>query len=308
MVRPADLRSERELAAEGRDSLREAPTADQPLSSTESGRHRAAFDSERSVPIPKQVALSADELAELELTDVPAAVVEIHPADDYTHSSGVVVIVPWERPLSSFWARLWSTAKLSTQHGQTFFARFPDGDLSSAVRFALAAEVIAISGLCLIAGPVAWLVVPGLSDLAATDPMLRSTLLRTVVAGVPTLAIAMAGLHAIYGVGLDLAARRQGARGRLGHAVRFGLYTAGWDLVTMPLGLIALALSDGVGSAGAVARSTWSLPRDCSQAFLCGIYGLSREAAARAYRAAMLSTFAGLALGICVCVALVALL
>lgn len=307
MVRPADLRARRALAAESREPLRDASSAEQPLSSTESGRHRAAFDSERSVPIAKQTPLSADELAELELTDVPAAVVEIHTAEDYTHGSGVVVIVPWERPLSSFWARLWSTAKLSTQQGQTFFARFPDGDLSAAVRFALAAEAIAVSGLCVVAGPVAWLLVPGLSEVAATDPVLGGTLLRTIVAGVPTLAVAMAGLHAIYGMGLDLAARREGARGRLGHALRFGLYSAGWDLVTMPLGLVALALTEGIKSAGAVARSTWSLPRDCSQAFLCGVYGLSREAADRAHRAAMLSTIGGLALGLCAFVALAAL-
>ncbi|MEZ4229712.1 MAG: hypothetical protein R3B89_11120 [Polyangiaceae bacterium] len=294
MVPRADVRSDPELAEASAEELRDdvAP----PL--------RAAFDSEPAFPAARLVGEEPLEAEEIELTDVPAAVVEIPQLDDFDHGSGVVVIVPWERPLQSFWQRLWNTSKLTTQHGQTFFARFPDGDLVSAARFALTAEAIAVSGLCLVVGPVLWFAVPGLSQVAEQDPVLGGLLLRTIVAGVPTLAIAMAVLHGLYGLGLDLAARREGARGRLGHALRFGLYSAGWDLVTMPLGLIALALSDGVKSAGAVARNTWLLPRTCSQAFLCGIYGLSKECAQRAHRAAMLSTVAGLALGLVACIGL----
>ncbi|MEZ4372811.1 MAG: hypothetical protein R3B07_18445 [Polyangiaceae bacterium] len=294
MVPRADVRSDPELAEASEGELR---PEDEP-------RLRAAFDSEPSFPAARLVSDPELTPEEVELTDVPAAVVEIPQLDDFDHGSGVVVIVPWERPMHSFWQRLWNTAKLTTQHGQTFFARFPDGDLVSAARFALTAEAIAVSGLCLIVGPVLWLLVPGLSDVAAEDPVLGSLLLRTIVAGVPTLAIAMALLHGLYGLGLDLAARREGGRGRLGHALRFGLYSAGWDLVTMPLGLIALALSEGVKNAGQVARNTWSLPRTCSQAFLCGIYGLSKESAQRAHRAAMLSTIVGLALGLVACIAL----
>lgn len=294
MVPRADVRSDPELAEASAEELRpdDAP------------RLRAAFDSEPSFPAARLVADAELAPEEIELTDVPAAVVEIPQLDDFDHGSGVVVIVPWERPLQSFWQRLWNTAKLTTQHGQTFFARFPDGDLVSAARFALTAEAIAVSGLCLLVGPILWLLVPGLSRVAAEDPVLGGLLLRSIVAGVPTLAIAMAVLHGLYGLGLDLAARREGARGRLGHALRFGLYSAGWDLVTMPLGLIALALSEGVKSAGTVARNTWRMPRTCSQAFLCGIYGLSKDAAQRAHRAAMLSTIAGLALGLVACVSL----
>ncbi len=295
MVPKADVRSDPELADASTEELRHDAEP----------RLRAAFDSEPSFPSARLVSDDpALEPEEIELTDVPAAVVEIPQLDDFDYGSGVVVIVPWERPMQGFWQRLWNTSKLTTQHGQTFFARFPDGDLASAARFALTAEVIAVSGLCLIVGPILWLMVPGLPEAAAQDPAQGGILLRGIVAGVPMLAVAMALLHTLYGLGLDLAARREGARGRLGHALRFGLYSTGWDLVTMPLGLIALALSEGVKNAGGVARGTWSLPRTCSQAFLCGIYGLSKEAAQRAHRAAMLSTIVGLALGLVVCVGL----
>ncbi|MBX3183727.1 MAG: hypothetical protein KIT72_06355 [Polyangiaceae bacterium] len=249
-------------------------------------RLRAAFDSEPRISTrPVEAARRAPHAVEPEsdeLTDVPAAVTEIPGPDDYTLGSGVVVIVPWERPFPSnarhgFWGRLWATSRLATESGRTFFARFPDGDVSAAVRFSIAAELVAVSGTLLVLSPLAWLL-RGAWDL--------STLPRVIAAAVPMLAVLLATLHAAYGLSLDWAARRGGATGRTGLALRYGLYTSGWDVATSPLGLLAVLLGDGRAKAWALLRGLPRLPASSAVAFLCGSYGLSTEAAWRATRAA----------------------
>ncbi len=254
--------------------------AEKPLTSA-SPRLRAAFGSDPLISTREVAAPRVDPELD-ELTDVPAAVTEIPAPDDYTLGSGVVVIVPWERPLplnarGGFWSRLWATAKLATESGPTFFARFPDGDVSAAVRFSLAAELVAVSAALLALSPVAWLL-RGAWDM--------STLPRVVAAAVPMLAVMLATLHASYGLSLDLAARRGGAAGRTGHALRYGLYTSGWDVVTSPLGLLAVLLGDGRVKTWRLLRGLPRLPGSSAVAFLCGSYGLSKEAATRATRAA----------------------
>ena len=55
-------------------------------------------------------------------------------------ASGIVAIVPWERPGAGTWSRLFATAKLTTVGAESFFSALPDGEASPALRFAVVAE------------------------------------------------------------------------------------------------------------------------------------------------------------------------
>lgn len=235
-----------------------------------------------------------------ELYDVPAAVVCANCGDadcpgcsemeEHTHGSGVVAIVPWERPGQGFIARLWNTARLSTRTYNSFFGAMPDGDLTAALRFAITAELLAVSSVLLAFVPVVLLIAPWLPAALAHDPVLRRGFMRVLVAGVPIVALAMVALHTLHGVGLDLGARRQGARNRRGRGLRFGLYACGWDLVTLPLGLLIVALTEGPRAAIATAPLGMTVPARAAASYLRGVYQLDEERARAAGRYAALLT------------------
>src|SRR5687768_15929632 len=81
----------------------------------------------------------------LELVEVPAAVVcalcgkpdcpGCLPLDERTNASGVVAIVPWERPTHGLLTRLWATARLTTLSHREFFASLPEGEALAPLRF-----------------------------------------------------------------------------------------------------------------------------------------------------------------------------
>ena len=99
------------------------------------------------------------------------------------------------------------------------------------------------------------------------------------------LVLAMVSLHALHGLALDLAARRYGGR-RTARGLRFGLYACGWDLITLPLGLLFVALSSGLAAARRAAPLGLTAPAHASQAYLVGVHGLSPENARLAGRRA----------------------
>jgi hypothetical protein len=229
-----------------------------------------------------------------DLIDVPATVVCAACGDpacvgcvveEATNQSGVVAIIPWERPGLSFWRRLWQTSTLATVHARTFFGALPDGEVSTALSFALICETIAVGGLALGGTLLALLVLPALPGLVLDDPALRRTVLRGATAGVFLLVLAMVGLHVVHGLALDAAARRYGGR-RFGRGLRFGLYACGWDLITLPLGLLITALSSGLGAARGALPLGLTAPAQASQAYLIGMHGLSPETARLAARRA----------------------
>ncbi|HET7541291.1 MAG TPA: hypothetical protein VFK05_15540 [Polyangiaceae bacterium] len=249
-----------------------------------------------------------------DLVDVPATVVCAGCGDpacggcmleEPTNQSGVVAIIPWERPGLSVWRRLWQTSTLATLHARTFFGALPDGDVSSALSFALVCETLAVSGLSLGVGLVALLFLPSLPRLLLEDAALRQTILRGAGAGMVMLVLAMVSLHAIHGLALDAAARRYGGR-RLGRGLRFGLYGCGWDLITLPLGLLITALSSGFAAARRAAPLGLTAPGQASEAFLIGMHGLSPETAGLAARRAALFTIAPVLLTLAVGVLAVA--
>jgi hypothetical protein len=229
-----------------------------------------------------------------DLIDVPATVVCAGCGDpacvgcvveEPTNQSGVVAIIPWERPGVGFWRRLWQTSTLATLHARTFFGALPDGEVSSALSFGLACETIAVSGLAIGVAVLALLCLPSLPGLLLDDPALRKTILRGSLASVVMLILTMLSLHAVHGVALDAAARRFGGR-RSGRGLRFGLYGCGWDLITLPLGLLITALSSGLGAARRAAPLGLTAPGQASEAYLTGMHGLSPATARLAARRA----------------------
>jgi hypothetical protein len=235
-----------------------------------------------------------DETA-LELVDVPAAVVCANCGSpdcqgcspDDNQASGVIAIVPWERPGQRLPARLLSTARLATTSSESFFGALPEGDIIPAVRFAILAELLAVSGLVLFFAPLVFLVAPWLARALVLDSSLREATLRALASGIPGVAFAMVAIHAAHGLGLDWGARRYGARSRRGRGLRFGLYACGWDLLTLPLALLFLSIAEGPRKALQTAALGLSVPSRAARAYVRGVYHLNETETRAACRFAV---------------------
>ena len=243
--------------------------------------------------IPSRPDVEVDEGA-LDLSEVPATVVcatcglpECNcELDRPSTFSGVVAIVPWERPGGTLLSRLWATAKLGTLSPGPFFAALPPGGVTAPLVFAVLSELLAALGLCATLGAVALLLYPPLGHELATNLGLQGAVLRSLAWGVPGLAAAMVLLHAAHGAALDTAARHQGSR-QIGRGLRFGLYACGWDLVTLPLGLLLLTLTDGPFSAIRHSARGLTAPNTAAMAYLSHVHHFERDAATRASRRAV---------------------
>jgi len=247
-------------------------------------------------------AAKARESEELVEADVPATVVCAHCGDadcpgclNELTRSGVVAVVPWERPGASAWARLWATARATTFDADRFFETLPDGPLAPAFRFAIVSELIASTAMALLLfAPLAILAPGWVKHLLLDDGGL---LLRLAVAGIPALAALLVAAHVAHGWALDLGARRSGSRGATTRALRFGLYAAGWDLVIGPLGAVVVAVKEGLRASSSIAAVGMGLPGRSARAFLRGCYrleGASAQPALRAsYAAAVIATAVG---------------
>jgi hypothetical protein len=237
-----------------------------------------------------------DDDAILELVDVPAAVVCATCGSpdcpgcqhDDTQASGVIAIVPWERPGLGLGARLMATARSATVSSESLFGALPDGDIAPALRFAVLAELLAVTGLVLGAAPVGLLIAPWLGRALVLDPGLRDAAVQALLSGIPGLALAMVAIHAAYGVALDWAARRYAASPRRGRGLRFGLYGCAWDLLTLPLGILLMMVLDGPRRALSTARLGLGAPSRASRAYLRGIHHLNDQQCRVAARAALL--------------------
>ena len=205
--------------------------------------------------------------------------------DDPANASGVVAIIPWERRGVGLFRRLWQTSTLATVHARTFFGALPDGEISSALAFALVCETMAVAGLGLGGALLALIFLPALPRLMLEDATLRRMVVRGVVSGVGVLMFAMVTVHAAHGVALDASARRFGGQ-RRGRGLRFGLYACGWDLITLPFGLLATALIDGVAAARRAAPLGLTAPLQAAEAYLVGMHGLPPDTARLAARRA----------------------
>jgi hypothetical protein len=248
--------------------------------------------------------VEADDLAD---SEVPAAVVCAQCGDadcpgclrEHTRS-GVVAVVPWERPGASALARLWSTARATTLDSERFFESLPDGPLAPALRFAVFSEILAATAMGLLGLGALALLAPGWARHVFVDEWLTAA--RVASAGVFGLATLLVVAHAAHGLALDLGTRRSGVRRAPARALRFGLYAAGWDLILGPIGAVVLALREGPRAALSIATHSVGLPGRSARAFLRGCYRLEGKAAEPALRAslvaAVLATLVGAVLTI----------
>lgn len=235
-------------------------------------------------------------------SDVPAAVLCARCGDadcpgclhDETRS-GVVAMVPWERPGAPAIARLWATARATTIDAEGFFATLPDGPLGPALQFAIVSELIASTAMgLLVLAPVALFAPEWLRHVAVDE---LATALRLVVVGVPSVAALLVVVHAVHGWALDRGARRVGAVRATRRALRFGLYSTGWDVVVGPLGAVVLLVREGLGVAARLGGFAVGLPGRSTRAFLRGCYRIDGDAAQSAARASYVvagtATFVG---------------
>jgi hypothetical protein len=251
----------------------------------------------------------------LDWADVPAAVVCAFcgkpdcagciAVDDPSNASGVVAIVPWERPGLGWVTRLWATARLATLSHRELFSSLPDGSALQPLEFGVLAELLAAVGVALVFGGVLALI-PDFAATALHDSVVRQILLHALGCGIPGLAALMIVLHVLHGVLVDRAASAAGSR-RRGRGVRFGLYACGWDLVTLPLGLMVVALTEGLGVAKRAGGLAVSIPVQATRSYLMGVHSLSPEQAKKAAGRANAQTALGalvLLLGIALAIGL----
>ncbi len=244
----------------------------------------------------------AREVDELVDSEVPAAVVCAHCGEadcpgclNEITKSGVVAIVPWERPGASTLARLWATAHATTFECERFFETMPDGPIAPALRFAVVSELLASSAMALAAlVPLALLAPTWIGHLLLHD---KALLARVAITGIPALAALLVAAHAAHGWALDWGARRSGSRRATSRAVRFGLYAAGWDLIVGPLGAIVVAFKQGASAALSIASVGVGLPGRSARAFLRGCYGLTEASAGPALRASYVAAALATAVG-----------
>jgi len=238
-------------------------------------------------PAPSRSHTEDDELVD---SEVPAAVVcarcgnaECTGCVQDGTLSGVIAVVPWERPGAASLGRLWATARATTLDAERFFESLPDGPLGPAVRFAVVSEVIAVTAMAFFALAPLAVVAPSWIRHVVVDEGLFA--LRLVATGVPAIAGLLVLAHAAHGYALDLGARRAGSRPAVTRALRFGLYAAGWDIVLGPIGVLVVATKSGMHTALSLGATAMGLPGRSARAFLRGCYQLEGKRALPALRA-----------------------
>jgi len=248
---------------------------------------------------PREVELvEGDELLDAE---VPAAVVCAHCGDadcpgclNEQTRSGVVAVVPWERPGAPVLSRLWATARATTFDAERFFESLPDGPIAPALRFAVVSEMIATTAMAAVLLILLGVLAPGWAKHLIFHE--AGSVARIAVAGIPAITALLVAAHSAHGWALDLGARRR-AGGATTRALRFGLYAAGWDLVVGPLGAVVVAAKEGVRASVSIGALAIGLPTRSARAFLRGCYrleGAAAEPALRAsYAAAIVATLVG---------------
>jgi hypothetical protein len=222
-------------------------------------------------------------------------------------ASGVVAIVPWERP-GKTWERLWSTAIVTTQGADQFFAALPRGKVAPAVRFAIVAELLAIGSTVTLLAVVAAFVFPEVMVSLLVDDALRMEALRLAVIGLPLLTAWMVLAHALHGVAVDAGAARVGGISQRRRALRFGLYACGWDLMTSPLGAVVTLFSKGVRAMLGLVSLAMGVPSRASQAMLRGVYGLPDELCRGAQRTITRAVIVTVAASALLCIAVLLLI
>ncbi len=220
--------------------------------------------------------------------DVPAAVVCATCGrgdcpgclEERTGASGVIAIVPWERPQLAWPARLFATVQATTRGAEGFFCALPDGSVSPAFRFAVLAEVFAVGSTAAVVAPLMVLAIPGLWLRFLSSGQTREAVALATLVGVVGFTVLLVAAHAVHGLSLGRTASRS-------RALRLGLYACGWDFGSSPAGAFAAAFSGGIRACLALMVSSVTAPARAIDAALGGVFQLEGDAARRAKRRAM---------------------
>jgi hypothetical protein len=271
----------------------------------------------RSSPLPKRPDGSLVDLDDwLDGVDVPAAVVCTRcGSSDCTgctagsEKSGFIAVIAWERSDAPMLRRLWQTARATTRDPERFFESLPEGPIAPALRFAAISELFAATAMIGVLLALLACVAPSFITYLATDPAARSFALRALVASIPSLAVLLVVAHIAHGVALDLGAPAElRTRARRAHALRFGLYATGWDVVLGPIGAVIVTIQDGVKGFAELTRIAGSLPGTSARAFLKGAYGLQGDSATSSLRWSFIASALAISFAVFVTVAVIAAL
>jgi hypothetical protein len=201
-------------------------------------------------------------------------------AKERAGSSGVIAIVPWERPFSAWPGRFFATVQATTQGAEGFFRSLPDGPISPAFAFAVIAEVFAVASTAAVITPLVVLGVPGLLLRFLSDDVTRSAVLWATLVGVIGFTLLLIGAHALHG--WVLAPEVSRTRG-----LRLGFYACGWDFGSSPAGLVAGTWAKGVRAGFSLLASSVTAPSRSIDAALGGLFRLDSDQARRIKRRAM---------------------
>ncbi len=239
------------------------------------------------VRAPRPASQVSDE-EQADSVDVPAAVICAWCgrgdcagcAKERAGASGVIAIVPWERPLSAWPGRFFATVQATTRGAEGFFRTLPDGPISPALGFAVIAEIFAVASTALVIAPLVVLGIPGLLLRFLSDDATRSAVLLATLVGIVGFTLLLVGAHALHG--WVLAPEVSRTRG-----LRLGFYACGWDFGSSPAGLLAATYADGVAAGFSLLGSSLSAPARSIDAALGGLFRLEPDKARRVKRRAM---------------------
>ena len=239
------------------------------------------------VRAPRPAAQDSDEET-VDSVDVPAAVICAWCgrgdcsgcAKEGAGSSGVIAIVPWERPFSAWPGRFFATVQATTQGAEGFFRTLPDGPISPAFTFAVIAEIFAVASTAALIAPLVVLGIPGLLLRFLSDDVTRSAVLWATLVGVMGFTLLLVGAHALHG--WVLAPEVSRTRG-----LRLGFYACGWDFGSSPAGVVAATWAKGVRAGFSLLGSSVTAPSRSIDAALAGLFRLQGDQARRTKRRAM---------------------
>jgi hypothetical protein len=201
-------------------------------------------------------------------------------AKERAGASGVIAIVPWERPLSAWPGRFYATVQATTKGAEGFFRTLPDGPISPAFGFAVIAEILAVTSTAALIAPLVVLGIPGLLLRFLSDDGTRSTVLLATLVGITGFTLLLVGAHALHG--WMLAPEVSRTRG-----LRLGFYACGWDFGSSPAGFVAATYAESVGAGFSLLGSSVSAPSRSIDAALTGTFRLDPDTARRVKRRAM---------------------
>lgn len=197
--------------------------------------------------------------------------------------------IAWEAP-GPLPRRLWSTARASALAPELVFGKLRDGPVLEACVFAVFVEFLALGSLALSGFGLGFLLAPDVAHMLVRTVVGHGPLTCAAIAAVPVLSGVMVGLHALWGVSLELGARLSGADWRPARGLRFAFYSCGWDLLTSPAGLLFGCVSVGAAQAWRETLSAARVPRAAMDAYLLHSRELSDARVVRVRRLVIVFT------------------